>query len=397
MTYLIGKGTARMATDLPSTAEVVIIGGGVMGVSTAYHLAAAGMRDVVVLERDELLGQGATGRCAGGVRYQFATKINIRLSLASLPMLERFPDEIGVDPLYRPCGYLFVLTSPNDVTAFRRNAALQRSLGVDTLWLEPDEIRRRLPLMHFEDALGGTFHAKDGLADPNSVVQGYAARARSFGVRIFTGCRAIGIGLSGDRVVAVETPSGRIGCRHVVNAAGPWLAPIGALAGVKIPVEPIRRQMATTTPIPELPADFPFTIDFAQSLYFHREGDGLLTGMSNPAQATGFDQSIDSEWEVAALDAAAQRMPALENAGRLAAWAGLYEVTPDAHPIFGPTSTEGFWVVGGFSGHGFMHGPIAGKLMAEFLTLGHAVTVDVSQLDLKRFTEGRLAPEYNVV
>jgi len=383
--------------DLPSTAEVVIIGGGVMGVSTAYHLAAAGMRDVVVLEREDLLGQGATGRCAGGVRYQFATKVNIRLSLASLPMLERFLDELGVDPQYRPCGYLFVLTSQKDVDAFRRNVALQHSLGVDTLWLEPDEIRRRLPLMHFEDALGGTFYAKDGLADPNSVVQGYAARARSLGVRLFAGCSVMGIGLSGERVVAVETPSGRIRCRHVVNAAGPWLGRIGALAGVKIPVEPIRRQMATTTAIPELPSDFPFTIDFAQSLYFHREGEGLLTGMSNPAQAAGFDQSVDAEWEVAAVDAAAQRMPVLENAGRLATWAGLYEVTPDAHPIFGPTSTEGFWVVGGFSGHGFMHGPIAGKLMAEFLTLGHAVTVDVSQLDLGRFAEGRLAPEYNVV
>ena len=383
--------------DFPATAEAVIIGGGVMGVSTAYHLAAAGMRDVVVLERDELLGQGATGRCAGGVRYQFATEANIRLSLASLPMLERFPDEIGVDPQYRRCGYLFVLTSPDDVKAFRRNVALQRSLGVDTLWLEPEEIGRRLPLMRFDDALGGTFHAKDGLADPNSVVQGYAARARSLGVRILTGSPAIGIELSGERVSAVETPSGRIACRHVVNAAGPWLAPVGKLVGVTIPVDPVRRQMATTTAIPKLPPDFPFTIDFAQSLYFHREGEGLLTGMSNPTQASGFDQSIDAEWEVAALDAAAQRMPVLEYAGRLAAWAGLYEVTPDAHPIFGPTPVDGFWVVGGFSGHGFMHGPISGKLMAEFLTQGRSVTVDVSRLDLGRFAEGRLVPEYNVV
>ncbi len=383
--------------ELPRTAEAVIIGGGVMGVSTAYHLALAGMRDVIVLEKEGLLGQGATGRCAGGVRYQFATEANIRLSLASLPMIERFNDELGVDPQYRPCGYLFVLTSQNDVDAFRRNVALQHSLGVDTRWLEPDEVHERLPLMRFEDALGGTFHAKDGLADPNSVVQGYAGRARSLGVRILTGTPAVGIEVSGRRVAAVETPSGRIACRHIVNAAGPWLAPVGALAGVKIPVQPVRRQMATTTALPDLPPDFPFTIDFAQSLYFHREGEGVLTGMSNPAQAAGFDQSMDADWEVVALDAAARRMPALEYVGRLAAWAGLYEVTPDAHPIFGPTPIDGFWVVGGFSGHGFMHGPISGKLMAEFLTLGRAVTVDVSQLGLGRFAEGRLGPETNVV
>jgi len=383
--------------ELPPTAEVVIIGGGVMGISTAYHLGLAGMRQVVVLERGDMLGQGATGRCAGGVRYQFATEVNIRLSLASLPMLEAFRDETGVDPQYRPCGYLFVLTTQNDVAAFRRNVDLQRSLGVDTIWLEPDEVRRRIPLMRLEDALGGTFHSKDGLADPNSVVQGYAARARALGVRMVTGCAATGIVQSGGRVQAVETAYGQIACRHVVNAAGPWLARVGALAAVQIPVEPVRRQMATTTAVPGLPADFPFTVDFAQSLYFHREGEGLLTGMSNPAQAPGFDQSIDSEWEVAALDAAVARMPALENVGRLAAWAGLYEVTPDAHPIFGPTSIDGFWVVGGFSGHGFMHGPIAGKLMAEFLTLGRAVTVDVTRLGLGRFAEGRLVPEYNVV
>ena len=175
------------------------------------------------------------------------------------------------------------------------------------------------------------------------------------------------------------------------------MSQIGDMAGIPIPVVPIRRQMATTTPLPDLPADFPFVVDFSQSLYFHREGDGILTGMSNPAQPPGFDQSIDAEWEVTALEAAARRMPMLEHAGRLAAWAGLYEVTPDAHPIIGPTPLEGFWVVGGFSGHGFMHAPIAGKLMAEFLSVGRAETVDVSMLDLKRFDEGRQVREYNVI
>jgi sarcosine oxidase subunit beta len=169
------------------------------------------------------------------------------------------------------------------------------------------------------------------------------------------------------------------------------------MAGVDIPITPVRRQMVTTTPLPDLPADFPFVIDFAQSLYFHREGEGLLTGMSNPDQRPGFDQSIDEEWELTALEKAVERMPMLARAGRLGRWAGLYEVTPDAHPIFGASPVEGFWIVAGFSGHGFMHGPIAGKLMAEFVLEGQAHTVDVSSLDLARFEEGRLVREYNVV
>jgi sarcosine oxidase subunit beta len=383
--------------DFPRSAEVVIIGGGVMGASTAYHLALAGWKDVVLLERDPLLGQGATGRCAGGVRYQFATEVNIRLSLASLPMIERLLEETGVDPLYRPCGYLLVATRDEEAAAFTRNIALQNSLGVHSRWMTADDIHRRLPTMRFDDALGGSYHEKDGLADPNSVVQGYAAAARRLGVRFVTECQAVALEVTHGRIHSVETNQGRIACRHAVNACGPWMGLVGRMAGIEIPVEPVRRQMATTTPLPELPADFPFVVDFAQSLYFHREGAGVLTGMSNPAQAPGFDQSIDQAWEVTALEAAARRLPMLEYAGRLSAWAGLYEVTPDAHPVFGPTPVEGFWIVGGFSGHGFMHGPIAGKLMAEFLTVGRAESVDVSMLDLGRFAEGRLVREYNVI
>ncbi len=272
----VSTGRVRRVTglDLPPTAEVVIIGGGVMGLSTAYHLAASGLTDVVVLERDDLLGQGATGRCAGGVRYQFATEVNIRLSLASLPMIERFAEEIGTDAQFRPCGYLFALTNQNDQAAFRRNLELQQSLGVKTEWLSAEELRRRLPSMRFEDVLGGTFHGKDGLADPSSIVQGYASRARVLGVRLATGCRATGIEIVGGAVRSVSIEGGRIACRHVVNAAGPWLRPIGAMAGLMLPVEPVRRQMVTTTALPDLPADFPFVIDFAQSLYFHREEKG---------------------------------------------------------------------------------------------------------------------------
>lgn len=386
-----------MAHDLPSTAGVVIVGGGVMGASTAYHLALAGAENVVLLERENYFGQGATGRCAGGVRYQFATEVNVRLSIASLAMIERFAEETGQACDYRPCGYLFVLTTAQDVARFEHNVALQRRLGVPTEWLSGDEVRQRLPFMRFEDALAGTYHARDGLADPNSIVMGYLNRARRLGVQALAGVTVQGITVSGGRVTAVATDAGTIGAGAVVNAAGPWAGQVGAMAGVDIPITPVRRQMLTTTPLPALPADFPFVIDFAQSLYFHREGEGILTGMSNPHQKPGFSQKVDDAWELVAMEAAARRLPMLEQAGRVAGWAGLYEVTPDAHPIFGRTPVEGFWVVAGFSGHGFMHGPIAGKLMAELLLEGQSRSVDVSMLDLARFGAGRLIHEYNVI
>lgn len=383
--------------NFPATADVLIIGGGVMGASTAYHLAKRGVKNVVLLERDRFFGQGATGRCAGGVRYQFATEINIRLSLESLPMLERFKEEIGQDISYRKCGYLFVLTNDQDVAAFRRNVELQHSLGVQTEWLSRDEVIRRLPLMEFEDALAGTFHREDGLVDPNGVVMGYINAAARLGARSITEAEVTGLRLSGGAVRAVETSQGTIETPTVVNAAGPWSAQIGRMAGVELPVSPVRRQMFTTSRLDELPRDFPFVIDFARSLYFHREGEGLLIGMSNQEELPGFDQSVDENFELINLEAAIRRMPLVEKAQRASHWAGLYEVTPDAHPIYGATGVEGFTVCTGFSGHGFMHGPVSGKLMSEFILDGEFSTVDVSMLDLARFEEGRLIKEYNVV
>ncbi len=368
-----------------------------MGASAAYHLAKCGTKKVVLLEKEEFFGTGATGRCAGGVRYQFSTEINVKLSLESLPLIERFKEEIGQDVNYRQCGYLLVATNEQDVNAFKHNVEMQNRLGVQTQLLSGEEVRARLPLMKFEDALAGTWHSKDGLADPNSIVAGYVSAAQKLGVNALTRAEATGIRLSGDQVEAVETTQGVIQTRTVLNTAGPWAGRVGQLAGVEIPIQPIRRQMFTTNALKEIPEDFPFVIDFGQSLYFHREGEGLLIGMSNQKEQPGFDQNVDEEFEMVNFEAAMERMPLLERASRASHWAGLYEVTPDAHPIFGGSHIKGFNICAGFSGHGFMHGPVAGKLMTEYILNGKFSTVDVSILDLARFEEGRLIKEYNVV
>ena len=383
--------------DTPKTADIVIVGGGVMGASAAYHLAKCGVKNVVLLEKEEFYGTGATGRCAGGVRYQFSTEINVRLSLESLPMIECFREETGQDVNYRQCGYLLIATNEQDATTFRHNVEMQNRLGVQTELLSGDEVRARLPLMKFEDAIAGTFNQKDGIVDPNSVVAGYISAAQKLGVKALTRAEVTGIRVSGDEVEAVETTQGVIQTRLVLNTAGPWAGLIGQMAGIQIPIVPVRRQMFTTNTLKDIPEDFPFVIDFAQSLYFHREGDGLLIGMSNQREKPGFDQNVDEGFEMENFEAAMERMPLLERASRASHWAGLYEVTPDAHPIFGGSPVKGFTVCAGFSGHGFMHGPVAGKLMTEYILDGKFSTVDVSMLDLARFEEERLIKEYNVV
>ena len=384
--------------NLPHTADAVIVGGGVMGTSTAYHLALKGCRSVLLLERESFFGIQATGKCAGGIRYQFGTEINVRLSLLSLPMLDRFEEELGQPIDLRYCGYLFLLTSETDARVFRQNVEMQHRLGVGTEWLEPAQIAQMVPLINLEGVLAGTYHARDGLTDPNGVVQGYVSGARRLGAKLLTDVEVTGIHVHGGRVQGVVTPHGEVATPVVVNAAGPWAGVVGKMASVDIPIVPVSRQIVVTGPIPEVPPDFPFVIDFAQSLYFHREGPGILTGMSNPNQPVGFDQSVDQEWELVHLEAAMKRLPILERAGLSSRWAGLYEVSPDAHPILGRISpVEGLYGIGGFSGHGFMHGPICGLLLAEEILDGQARTMDITPLCLDRFREGREIVEYNVV
>lgn len=392
---------------LPKTSDVVIIGGGVMGASVAYHLAERGGVSVTLLEQEEQFGLGSTGRCAGGIRHQFSTEVNIRLSIESIQMMERFPEEIGQEIGLNLIGYLFVLDQERDFEQFKRNVALQNSLGIESRVLSVDDIRRRVPLLNLEGVVGGTICERDGLADPNSIVQGYINKTRQLrqarpapSISLLNGVKVTNVRMaSNGRGQAVVTNEGEIATETIVITAGAWAGAFGEMVGVNIPIVPVRRQIAVTTPLSQLPPDFPFVLFFGQSLYFHPEsGQSILTGKSNSQEPVGFSQEVDPAWTETHLTEAMHRFPLLEQAGLLSEWAGLYEVTPDEQAILGKLpGVEGVVIAAGFSGHGFMHGPIVGKLMAEEILDGRAHTVNIDDLRYERFALGKEVSEYNIV
>lgn len=390
------------------SADVVIVGGGCMGVSVAYHLARAGMRDVVVVEREPTLGAGSTGRCAGGVRLQFSHESNIRLSLESIAFFERFEEELGQAIDFHQDGYLFLLSKPGSVEAFRRNVMLQASLGVPVDWLDPDEAIRLVPGVRPDGIQAATFCGRDGIADPNSVTMGFASAARRHGAEIMREAEVTGIETTSGRVSAVTTSRGTIATPIVVNAAGPWSARIGTMAGLDVPVQPVRRHIfiADVPPDPDgtpaasrrSPANRILTIDFDTSFYFHRESTGILFGMGDPSEPPGFDQSVNWDFLEQVTPVAERRLPVLADAGITTAWAGLYEMTPDAMPIIGPApALNGFYLITGFSGHGFQHSPAAGRIVADLILGRDHGEIDLSPFRYERFAEGPAAGEGNVV
>jgi sarcosine oxidase subunit beta len=376
-------------------AEVVIIGGGIVGASIAYHLAARGVRDVVVLERDQL-GGGSTTRNAGGVRLQFSTEINVVLSLRSLPRIERFADEMGVDPHLRQVGYLFLITEESDVIPFERSLAMWKRLDVPAKRLDADGVRAVFPELRVDDLRFATLCMRDGYCDPSSLLSGYVARAKERGASFREQQPVTGITRDGDRVTSVRTASGDISCATIVNAAGAWAAEVGAFAGVELPIRPLRRQIFVTEPVPGLDRDFPLTVEFASSLYFHRESGGVLMGMADPTDGPGFDGSVNWDFLPTLVERALYRLPILERTSVKTGWAGFYEDTPDKHPIIGAVGVDGFLCAAGFSGHGIMHAPAAGEAIAELIVDGRT-SLDISALAYDRFRRGELIKEHNVI
>jgi sarcosine oxidase subunit beta len=373
------------------SADVVIVGGGCMGASVAYHLARLGMTDVVLLEREKMLATGSTGRNAGGVRHQFSNEANIRLSIESIALLERFADEVGHPIDVHQDGYLFLLSTPESVDTFTRNVALQRSLGVDVQWLEPRDAAALAPGLSADGVLAATFCQRDGIADPNGVTMGFAKTAQSLGVTVERDVEVTGIRTASGRVSAVETTRGTIETRAVVNAAGPYARLIGKMAGADVPVDPIRRHIFIAAPgvghaAMHVPSSHIMVIDFETTFYFHREGAGLLFGMGERHETPTFDTTVQWDFLPQVIDVAVTRLPALADASISHAWAGLYEMSPDGNPIVGPADgVEGLFLINGFSGHGFQHSPAAGRILAD------VITGRDPKFDLAPFAAGRFA------
>src|ERR1041384_7889167 len=386
---------------MTETADVVIIGSGIVGSSVAYHLAQQGCTNVLVLEREAHQGKGSTGKSMGGVRAQFSTPVNIQMSKYSIDFFSKFDEVVGHPADYRAHGYLFCATNESHLAYLRANKERQNALGVTNVeWVTPEDIVKMVPQLRVDDILGGTFCPTDGFVDPHSVMMGFMLNAREKGVRLWLDTTVRGIEVKKDRVKTVNTSRGPISTNAVVNAAGAWAAQIAAMAGAELPVEPLRRQLVPTEPFDQLPQRFPMVIDMSTGFHFRREGKGILLAWNDPEETAGFKTDFDPSFVEKILTHAASRVPVLAEAGvnPRRAWAGLYEMTPDHHAIIGPApSVKGLYFVNGFSGHGVMHSPASGRVAADVILEGHSNLIDAKQLSVERFATGRLLEETAVL
>ena len=391
---------------MTETADVIVIGGGIVSASVAYHLAERGCTNVLVVEREARQGLGSTGRATGGVRAQFATSINIQMSLYSIEFLSRFAEATGHPSGYQPAGYLFLATDERQLDYLKANRERQLTeglRGVEIIGVE--EIRRRWPQLRTDDLAGGSFCQTDGLVSPLDIMRGFTLRATQRGVRLWLDTHVTGIRVEAGAVAGLETTRGRVATRAVVNASGAWAALTARMAGVELPIVPLRRQLVATRPFAALPAEMPMVIDMSNGFHFRRDHSagsppGLLLAWPDPKETYGFETEFDPGFVEKILPRAAARVPCLagiEVDGERCR-AGLYEVTPDHHAIIGEApQVRGLFLANGFSGHGVMHSPATGRIVSELILDGRASLLDVSSLGLERFAEGRLIEETAVL
>ncbi len=383
------------------SADVVIVGAGIVGSSIAYQLTAAGCRNVVILERESSQGKGSTGKSMGGVRAQFSTPVNIRMSLFSIPFFRDFEERMSYPSGYRAQGYLFVAAAQAHLDYLRANYNAQVAAGLKTASLvSRDDIVRMVPQLRSDDIIGGSFCSTDGFVDPYSVMTGFTLRAIDQGAELIRDARVTGLSLDAKGVASVETTQGSIATRTVVNAAGAWSAEIAKMAGIDLPVEPLRRMLVPTEPFDKVAHSAPMVVDMSTGFHFRPEGLGMLLAWNDPEEKPGFNTNFDRGFVEKILLRAVDRVPVFEelevNPSR--AWAGLYEMTPDHHPVLGAApGVGGFYFANGFSGHGVMHSPATGKVLADLILKGSTDLIDAKLLDYARFAEGRHIEETAVI
>jgi len=382
------------------TAEIVLIGGGIVGSSIACHLVSAGCKNVLVLERESAQGKGSTGKSMGGVRAQFSTPVNIRMSLYSIPFYATFEERLGYPCGYRPQGYLFCATHEKHMAYLRANYQKQVALGLkDVRLVEADEIRSMFPLLRADDIIGGSFCSTDGFVDPYSAMSGFMTWATDHGAVLWKNACVTAIAAR-DGKFEIQTTRGAVSADKVVNCAGAWAAGIASMAGIELPVEPLRRMLVPTEPFDQFPHTAPMIIDMSNGFHFRPEGLGFLMAWNDPEETPGYKMEFEPSFIEKILTRAADRVPVFENlpVNPKRAWAGLYEMTPDHHPILGESpDVPGFYFANGFSGHGVMHAPATGKILSDLLLTGRTDLIDVSLLNFARFAEGRTIHETAVL
>ena len=348
-----------------TSADVVIIGGGIVGSSIAWHLTKAGCRSVIVLERETQQGKGSTGKSMGGVRAQFSTPINIRMSLYSIPFFNSFEEVTGHPSGYRAQGYLFVATKESHLTYLRTNYDTQREQGLDKVeLLKPEDVTRMAPELRSDDIIGGSFCSTDGFVDPYSVMTGFMASAIDQGAQLIRDAEVTGIEADSSGVSGVHTRQGFVGGRVVVNAAGAWAGLVAKLARIDLPVEPLRRMLVPTEPFDKISHKSPMVVDMSTGFHYRPEGLGILMAWNDPDETPGFKTNFDPAFIEKILTRGVSRVPVIEAAevNPRRAWAGLYEMTPDHHPVLGAVAeVPGLFLANGFSGHGVMHSPATGR------------------------------------
>src|ERR1700675_2014406 len=386
---------------MTETADIVIIGSGIVGSSVAYHLAEQGCTNVLVIERETHQGKGSTGKSMGGVRAQFSTPVNIQMSLYSIPFYATFEERLGHPSGYKPQGYLFMAPSEAHLKYLRTNYELQVKMGLkDVRLLAAEEIARMYPQLRSDDIVGGSFCSSDGFVDPNSAMVGFMKCAADKGARLLRDTEVPAILRDARGVTGVETTRGPVATRKVVNAAGPWAAGVAKLAGVELPVEPLRRMLVPSEPFDDFPRTAPMIVDMSNGFHFRPEARGFLLAWNDPEETPGFKTDFDPAFVEKILTRAADRVPCFANlpVNSKRAWAGLYEMTPDHHPILGEApGVPGFFLANGFSGHGVMHAPATGKVLSDLILTGKTEMIDASLLSLSRFAEGRLIHETAVL